>query len=178
MINDIEPARSEVRTFLQSCGEPSSINSSLVRAVSYCTLAATLGALSPTTATATNLLDMNFYLSGPSYEGVLPPCDYPKALLKISERFKEKENAFWNSNLQIVGFQSIRETAYRPGAADTIPARFCSGLVYVSDGRSHTIHYSIIEDGGMIGARWGVEWCVAGLDRNWAYSPACTTALP
>ena len=24
----------------------------------------------------------------------------------------------------------------------------------------------------MIGASWGVEWCVVGLDRNWAYNPA------
>jgi hypothetical protein len=30
----------------------------------------------------------------------------------------------------------------------------------------------------MIGATWGVEWCVAGLDRNWAYHPACKMAQP
>ena len=24
----------------------------------------------------------------------------------------------------------------------------------------------------MIGMTWGVEWCVVGLDRNWAYNPA------
>jgi hypothetical protein len=51
-------------------------------------------------------------------------------------------------------------------------------VVEVSDGRKHAIHYSIAEDAGMIGASWGVIWCVAGLDRNWAYSPACKMALP
>jgi hypothetical protein len=30
----------------------------------------------------------------------------------------------------------------------------------------------------MIGASWGVEWCVVGLDRNWAYNPACRMARP
>ena len=56
----------------------------------------------------------------------------------------------------------------RPWAANTIPRRFCSGIVEISDGRKHAIHYSIAEDTGIIGATWGVEWCVVGLDRNWA----------
>jgi hypothetical protein len=48
----------------------------------------------------------------------------------------------------------------------------------VSDGRQHTVHYSIAEDAGIIGMSWGVEWCVVGLDRNWAYNPACKMARP
>ena len=42
----------------------------------------------------------------------------------------------------------------------------------VSDGKMRTVHYSIIEDGGFAGFGQGVEWCVVGLDRNWAYNPA------
>jgi len=30
----------------------------------------------------------------------------------------------------------------------------------------------------MIGQTYGVEWCVVGLDRNWAYSPSCKMARP
>jgi hypothetical protein len=30
----------------------------------------------------------------------------------------------------------------------------------------------------MVGATWGVEWCVTRLDRNWAYNPACKMARP
>ena len=75
-------------------------------------------------------------------------------------------------------FDQIREIAFRPWAEGTIPRRFCSGRVLVSDGRWRTVHYSIIEDGGMIGANWGVEWCVVGLDRNWAYNPRCKMARP
>ncbi len=61
---------------------------------------------------------------------------------------------------------------------NTIPRRFCSAIVYISDGSKHPLHYSINEDTGMIGATWGVEWCVVGLDRNWAFNPACKMAQP
>ena len=141
-------------------------------------LAIALAVASAQSAHAASWLEMNFYLSGPRYEGVVPPCDYPDALIKISSRFNERENNFWNTNLKIVAFERIRETAYRPWAANTIPRRFCSGLVEVSDGSKRAIHYSIAEDTGIIGSTWGVEWCVVGLDRDWAYNPACQMARP
>jgi len=68
--------------------------------------------------------------------------------------------------LAILSFQRIRETAFCSWADNTIPRRFCSAVVEVSERRKHAIHYSIAEDTGMIGARWGVEWCVVGLDRS------------
>ena len=46
------------------------------------------------------------------------------------------------------------------------------------DGKKRTIHFWIGEDTGMIGMTYGVEWCVVGLDRNWAYNPSCKMALP
>jgi hypothetical protein len=140
--------------------------------------AVALAALPAGNANAADWLEMNFYLSGPEYTGKLPPCDYPDALVKISSRFNQRENTHWASDLKIVNFEKIRETAYRPWAANTIPRRFCSGIVEVTDGRKHTIHYSIAEDSGMIGASWGIEWCIVGLDRNWAYNPACKMARP
>jgi len=142
------------------------------------TAAAILAALPLERASAASWLEMNFWMSGPRYEGLLPPCDYPDALVKISSRFNNKENSFWTTNLKILTFERIRETAYRPWAVNTVPRRFCSGVVEISDGSRRAIHYSIAEDTGMIGATWGVEWCVVGLDRNWAYSPACQMARP
>jgi probable HAF family extracellular repeat protein len=69
-----------------------------------------------------------------------------------------------------------------------IPRRFCIGKVHINDGTARRINYSIAEDTGIIGATWGVEWCVVGLDRNWAYAspttppgqtaPACREAGP
>ena len=87
----------------------------------------------------------------------------------------------FSPDLQIVGFDRIHETAFRPwarGAPDTIPRRYCSGQALVSDARKRQLYYWIGEDTGWIGATWGVEWCVVGLDRNWAYNPGCRMARP
>ena len=133
-----------------------------------------LGTLAP--AQAASWLEKNIYLTGPNYDGVLPPCE--AALGTIASRFAQKEGQFWNSDLQILDFERVRETAFRPWAAGTIPRRFCSAVALVSDGRKHRVSYWIGEDTGMIGMTWGVEWCVVGLDRNWAYNPRCKMAAP
>lgn len=127
-------------------------------------------------AQAANWLQKSIYMSGSNYDGVVPACE--AALDKIARRFAQKESRFWNSSLQIVGFERVRQTAYRPWAKQTIPRRFCSAVALVSDGRKRVVYYWIGEDTGMIGASWGVEWCVTGLDRNWAYNPGCKMARP
>jgi len=132
-------------------------------------------------AGAAGLLEKNFWLSGPRYDAELPACEDPAVLGKIVARFAEKEHRYWQSYLQIVGFDRIHETAFRPwarGAPDTIPRRYCSGMATTSDARTRAIHYWIGEDTGWLGANWGVEWCVVGLDRNWAYNPGCAMARP
>lgn len=126
------------------------------------------------TAQAANPFELNFWLSGPRYDGVTASCEW--ALPVISSQFHEKEATFWNSPLEITGFARIHETAYRPWQSDNIPRRYCSGDAMLSDGKVRTVHYSIIEDGGFAGIDKGVEWCVTGLDRNWAYNPACRAA--
>src|SRR5206468_10649773 len=70
-------------------------------------LATALAALTAVPATAANLLELNFYLGGPRYEGVLPPCDSYAALAKISARFAEKEGRFWSPDLSIVAFDKV-----------------------------------------------------------------------
>jgi hypothetical protein len=127
---------------------------------------------------AAGWLEKNFYLSGPRYDAVLPACDAPSALAKIQSRFAIKEDRYWNSDLQVLDIERVREVAFRPWAENTIPRRFCTARAVISDGRWRVVHYSIIEDGGTIGANWGVEWCVVGLDRNWAYNPRCKMARP
>jgi hypothetical protein len=129
-------------------------------------------------ASAASLLELNFGLSGPRYDAYVPLCNDPAVLGKISSNFAQKEATYWTSTLDIVGVDRIREIAFRPWAADTIPRRFCSGIAEVSDGKRRPIYYSVNETGGWIGAGWGVEWCVVGLDRNWAYNPGCRMARP
>ncbi|KRP96442.1 hypothetical protein AOQ72_19275 [Bradyrhizobium yuanmingense] len=135
-----------------------------------------LGALSLGEARAANPLELNFWLSGPRYDGAVAPCDW--ALPRIVHEFAEKEYTFWNSSLQITGFSAVRETAFRPWQSDNIPRRYCTGEAMLNDGKARKVHFSIIEDGGFASYGNGVEWCVVGVDRNWAYNPACRAAKP
>jgi len=127
---------------------------------------------------AAGLLEKNFWLSGPRYDRSMPACDYPLALEHIIGDFRVKEGRFWNSNLQIVGLEDIRQTAVMPWAAQSIPRRFCAATALINDGIKRPIYYSIAEDSGMIGVEFGVNFCVVGLDRNSAYGPACRAARP
>jgi hypothetical protein len=127
-------------------------------------------------AEAANPFELNFWLSGPRYDGRVAECE--AALGTITNQFWEKEGQLWNSNLRITAYGAIRETAFRPWQSDNIPRRFCSAEAMISDGKVRTVHYSIIEDGGFAGYGQGVEWCVTGLDRNWAYNPRCKAARP
>ena len=133
-----------------------------------------LSALAP--AKAASPLELNFWLSGPRYDGQLAVCE--RALGTITHDFGEKESTFWNSSLQITAYGDIREVAFRPWQSDNIPRRYCSADVMLNDNTMHKVHYSIIEDGGFASFGQGVEWCVTGLDRNWAYNPRCRAARP
>lgn len=113
-----------------------------------------------------------------SYDTQLPACHDVAVLEKIASYFAEKEAKFWQSDLRIVEYERIRPRAWRPWGLDYIPRRFCTGKVITSDGVRRQIDYSVREDLGIIGATWGVEWCVMGLDRNWAFNPACKMARP
>ena len=112
------------------------------------------------------------------FDDQFPVCHHPTVMEKIGTQFAEKEARFWNSSLTILEVERIRPLAWRPWGLDYIPRRFCTGKVITSDGLKRQIDYSVREDLGIIGATWGVEWCVVGLDRNWAFNPACKMARP
>jgi hypothetical protein len=132
------------------------------------------GALAP--AKAASWLEKNFYMPGADYSGQLPACQ--AALGTISAQFALKESRFWHSDLQINGFERVREIGYNAWAPGTIPRRYCRAVALISDGRKHRVNFWIGEDTGFAGMWAGVRWCVVGLDRNWAYNPACKMAMP
>jgi hypothetical protein len=134
------------------------------------------GATTP--SRSAGFFEKNFYLSGPRYSANVPLCNESGPLDRIQSFFHTKESRFWKSDLRIVDFQNVHEIAMRPWAAGAIPRRFCRAEALVSDGIKRPVYYSIIEDAGLIGMTYGVEWCVVGLDRNWAYNPACKEARP
>ena len=138
--------------------------------------AALLGLIAVAPAGAANWLEKGIYMTGPRYDGMLPDCE--AALSTVAWRFAANERQFWNSNLFIISFERVRETAFRPWASDNIPRRYCTGEAMLTDGKMRKVHFSIVEDGGFAGYGQGVEWCVVGVDRNWAYNPACRAAKP
>jgi hypothetical protein len=127
-------------------------------------------------ARAAGWIEKGIYLSGPNYDGDVPSCE--AALGEISSRFESAQAGFWNNNVQILGYERVRQVAFSPWAKGTVPRRFCTAVADVSTGRKHVVNYFITEDGGMIGATWGVTYCVVGFDRGMAYSPACRMARP
>jgi hypothetical protein len=131
-----------------------------------------------TAAWPANIFELNFWMSGPRYDNVVPLCHEHRPLDHIIAHWGTKEYRFWNSDLELVGFENIRELGWEPWRSGTIPRRFCTASVLVSDGKRRQIYYSIAEDAGWLGVTYGVEFCVVGLDRDWAYNPRCQMARP
>jgi hypothetical protein len=108
----------------------------------------------------------------------MPTCDDGGVLSTISGRFGQTQREFWNSQLAISGFDRVREIGFRASGLAYIPRRYCIARVAMSDSKERTVIYNVGSDFGIMGMTWGVEWCVVGLDPNFAYAPACSTLRP
>ncbi|NEU10708.1 hypothetical protein G3T14_01005 [Methylobacterium sp. BTF04] len=115
-----------------------------------------------------------------NFDADIPGCQAPEVLERLSSHFAEKEAKFWNSALTIVRYEQIERTAWRPWGLDYYPRRYCSAVATTSDGLRRKVDYSVRDGLGIIGADWGIEFCVHGLDRNrsYAYATACREARP
>lgn len=135
------------------------------------------------------------------WNGLLPLCSDQGVLGRVQTRFAEREWGYWGSGLEITGFDKVRETGYRTTGIDYIPRRYCTAQALLNDQTVHTVVYSVIEDMDMTGSdvlrgtiadltfglvrdapalvsHWGIDWCVTGLDRNYAYGLNCQAARP
>jgi hypothetical protein len=119
------------------------------------------------------------------YSAKLPLCDTPSVLDTLASRFAAKESEYWHSSLQIVSYDRIGQSGFRTNGRDYIPRRYCSARALFNDGRRRWAVYSIGEDLGIIGFgfgladySFGLDWCVGGLDRGWAYGPGCEALKP
>ena len=115
------------------------------------------------------------------FDAKIPGCQDTEVLETVATNFAEKEAKFWNSSMKILSFDSVQRTAWRPYGLDTYPRRFCTAVAITSDGMRRKVDYSVRESLGFIGASWGVEFCVHGLDRDLAYAYAvssCRMARP
>lgn len=113
-----------------------------------------------------------------SYDGQLPSCDNPDVLDRVSSRFEATEHEYWNSSLAILSYDQVSTRALRPWGLDHIPRNYCRARALFNDNTHRDIVYSVAEDQGIIGTDFGVDWCVVGLDRNYAYAPSCKMETP
>lgn len=112
------------------------------------------------------------------FPGDLPRCDDPAVLERIQSRFRDREAEFWSTGLEIIGFDEIREIGYRTNGLDYVPRRYCTARAILVDQKTYPASFAIIEDAGIIGIGFGVEWCLTGLDRLYAFAPRCKMARP
>jgi hypothetical protein len=108
----------------------------------------------------------------------MPACEAAGVLAAVSSRFNQTQREFWNSQLAISSFDRVREIGFRSNGLAYIPRRFCIARAAMSDSKERTVIYNVVSAFGIIGISWGVEWCVVGLDPNFAYAPACSTLRP
>jgi hypothetical protein len=116
----------------------------------------------------------------------LPKCDDAGVLSTVTGRFAQTENTFWGGKHAIEAVGQVREIGFRANGLSYIPRRYCVGRAAVVDPRvpppetpkTHTVVYSVVAAGGIIGWSWGVEWCVIGFDREHAYEPECDVLRP
>ena len=112
------------------------------------------------------------------YVGNMDKCDDPHILTRIQGVFRTTQNAYWKEDLQITEIDRVRELSLRGNGTEYIPRRYCIARGHFSNASVHTVIYDIEDGQGIIGFGDGVEWCVVGMDRLFAYSPACSSLRP
>ena len=112
------------------------------------------------------------------FSGDIEKCDDADSLWWIVHHFSHKESEYWNSPLEIQSIDDIHEIGMRSNGVQYIPRRYCVGHAHMSDMKTRTIVYQIIEHAGFAGLSNNTEWCVVGLDRDLSYAPACAILKP
>jgi hypothetical protein len=92
--------------------------------------------------------------------------------------FRTTQNAYWKEDLQMLSLDRIRELSLRGNGTEYIPRRYCIARGHFSNDSVHTVIFDIEEGMGIIGVGDGMEYCVVGMDRMFAFSPACSTLRP
>ncbi len=113
----------------------------------------------------------------PFYGGV-PACDSARMIAEVEQGFANKESEFWSSELRIDAIVDIREIGWRANSVAYIPRRYCVGVARLSDHHDRKVVYELKDSLGFAGYMTGVDFCVVGYDRNFAYAPACSVLRP
>lgn len=123
--------------------------------------------------------NFTFY-SSPHRTGpwVGPACDQPAVLERIHRRFDETEASYWHTGVRMAQIVEPRETGFKNWDPTIIARRYCSAVAYLTDGRRYEMVYWLRSEQGFAGVSWGVDYCLVGRDRDYAYAPACKMLRP
>ena len=132
----------------------------------------------------TSLASADSFYSGPAerrfspFVGDMYACDASAIVGRMQSVFRTTQNAYWKEDLQMLSLDRIKELSLRGNGTEYIPRRYCIARGHFSDKSVHTVIYDIEEGLGIIGVGDGVEYCVIGMDRLFAFSPACSQLRP
>ena len=133
----------------------------------------------PRRRSAANWFELNFGLSGPRYDAARAAVRRPRrarADLTPSSPTRKASSGIRTSkssaSIASARSRSVRGPRRRSRAGSAAASR---ASPTARAGRSTT---RSTRTRSWLGVGWGVEWCVVGLDRNWAYNPACRMARP
>ena len=107
-----------------------------------------------------------------------PACDDNAVLNRITAHFDQAEAAYWHTGVKMAHITGARETTFRDWDPPIIATRFCTGSAYLTDGRQYNLVYWLRSEQGFAGVNWGVQFCLVGRDREYAYPPACRMLRP
>jgi len=98
----------------------------------------------------------------------LPSCTDDRVEKLVLDKFNWSERHTWQRGFTL-------ETLYKRHEHRTVRwkdspnlRRYCMATGRMSDGRKRSVYYLIEEDNGFAGTKWGVSYCVSGLDP-WHY---------
>jgi len=107
-----------------------------------------------------------------------PMCDNPSVLRRVSSHFNQAEAEYWHTGDRLAQITRAREIAFKDWQPTMIARRYCAGSAYLSDGRQYDLVYWIRSEQGFAGVGWGVQFCLVGRDREYAYAPVCRMLRP
>lgn len=125
-----------------------------------------------------NGLSNHFKKSDVAPRDRVPDCADPTVQATIRARFAKADREYYEGIEAIGDIDGIHEAGFTVNRPSPLARRFCAARASMSDGRTRTLYYKIVEDGGFAGRCWEVEFCIRGLDRWHVYDAACRTVRP
>jgi hypothetical protein len=107
----------------------------------------------------------------------LPPCDHPRVLGSIVEKFAYADANMLYTGLGITSIDAVHETKEKYGHG-LIDRRYCRGTAWMTNGRKYEAAWLIESKQGFVGLGWNVESCLPKFDPWRVYDAWCRSIRP